>query len=358
MKPGRRICLALMSSALVFGGLTLTQRAFAQASIWDAARDPRLRRAEQLLSRVETQFYEAARARARARSGNTLLLLGLLGLDSDSLNDKATILAAIRLLEVNRATELPDRRLWFLLGRLYVATGESPAELSRGRDVLEKALRMAQSSPLAPNGWYELGILYARLDDPAREYDAYTHALEAMWDPDRRASTFYNRCDTDTRLRKLKEAVSDCQTAISLAQDPMTQVLAYLALGVALERSGDLPAGLKALAIAANMRVPSTSVRLMDFVLALNEVFFVPPYEEAYIRGLTDMAVARSAPDPKIGAAAYKDAIGHFEEYLKRAEPDREPWVVNARRLLETCQRELAKLEKTQSAQSSAAITG
>jgi len=307
-----------MKLALVVAGLTLAGVAHAQPSIWDAARDPTTSRDYQTLVAVE---------RMLARDDSAW---------ADPTLPERFMRAALAVIELAGGTQSADARL------LYVA-GDLLSDPMVGRDadarrLLERALGLEPDSPLAGRAWFNLAIASARLGDPRRERAAYTHALDRVWEPGFRANILTNRAESAMVLGDLEASVADYRKAIALADRPDLTALAHYGLGVALERNGDLPRGLEAMAVARAIHIPG-----VGSALDLPSVFFVPAYDIHYYRALSALSAARDPKKPELVAAHLLDAGEAWQKYLDLAVPDRHRWVDHARRHQATT---LARLKK------------
>jgi tetratricopeptide (TPR) repeat protein len=303
VKPG-----ALLAGLCVFIASTSSR---AQSWSWKTARDPSAARAEQVLIAAERLASHASETRYEP-------------------SQRDFRRASVALLELARAEDLPDPRLKFLFAQLLLDVGRE----ERARELAMLALDAQPDSPLAANGWYVAALASAKLGDRDKEYLAYTRALEIEWDFDRRANLYLNRGEAQVTRGDFRAALADYKNAIRLGDGPETQALAYFGLGVALERSGDLPSALDAIA---------TADRILPNALDLPSVFFVPDYEINYYRALGAMAAARSAK-PADRRIDLQSAIVSWTLYLERAEPDAQRWVQNARLELSRCERDLARL--------------
>jgi hypothetical protein len=75
-------------------------------------------------------------------------------------------------------------------------------------------------------------------------------------------------------------------------------------------------------------------------------VFFVPPYEIQYYKGLGALASARKAENLADTIADLDAAIVHLTAYLVEAERDGTPWVDNAKQLTAIAERDLERARK------------
>ncbi len=297
---------AAASWALVVVLVFWTKPSAAQPSVWDVAKDPRRARAYQALVSVERMIMRADQS------------------SFDPSMQRNFTRAGLTMLELAGGDRLPDPRLGFLLGDLLV-------DSSIGRDreaieVLRHAIEQAPQSPLAARAWFDIAIASARRGDPAAERDAYDHALTLAWEKDFRANVYMNRGESRMVLGDLKGAISDYRQAIRLSQRPELSSLAYYGLGIALERSGDLPSALDAMRVARAVQVPGLGTSL-----DLPSVFFVPAFDIHYYKALSALSAERDAREPARKAELLADAIEHWKAYLKEAVPARHRWVDRAK---------------------------
>jgi tetratricopeptide (TPR) repeat protein len=307
--------------------LCATLPAAAKPTIWDVARDSRTAKAYAALVAVERMMLRVQESAF------------------DPSMQQNFKLAAIAMLELAGAKQLPDPRLRFLLAELL--TGPNVHRVEQARQLLESALSEAPRSPLAAPGWFHLALASAMLGDSKREHHAYTQALELAWETDLRANIYLNRGESSMVLGDLRAAVADYRHAIQLAERPDLTALAYWGLGIAQERDGDLPSALASVAKAAAIVLPPP---MPPMALDLPTVFFVPWYDTFYYKALTAMASARSAADGAKAREQWQQAIGYWRHYLSEAEGEAQPWVPNARRHLTRSERELVRLDKPRKA--------
>jgi tetratricopeptide (TPR) repeat protein len=326
---GRAQLLALLVAALASDA--------ASQSLWEVAKDPRLRRASELLA-----VAERARVPAEDVLVDPLLLLSV-G-NSDELNRQLNARTAT-LIKIAHGSELPDPRLHYLLGDALVKADKE--YLTEGRDALERALTEAPDSPLAADAWFWLAIAEGKLRDHEAEHDAYTHALEQQWDPELRATILMNRAESSMTARDLVAAIRDYRVARTQSRSAVTQSLATWGLAVATERDGDLPTALELARNAASIQFGPSHHRVV--ALDLPDVFFTPPYEQHYYRALAAMGAAVAERDTNKARSLLQTAELLWSLYLTPAEKDHEPWVENARRQRGWCLTRGAQLEPMKS---------
>jgi tetratricopeptide (TPR) repeat protein len=312
---GRRV----IATAAFAVAVLLVRSPAAQPSIWQTARDPRKAAAERLLVRVEKKLLAAESASEH---------LGL------ALQEKREAIALLTAL----GEGLPEPRLRFLLARLLI---EPPADdYAEARRLLEQALREAPDSALAGSGWFDLGIACAKLGAVECEEAAYTRALDVVWDPNLRAEIHANRADASMVKGDLPAALADYRRAIALGPDVVALTLSYYGLGIALERSGDLPGALEAMNHGTSLWPPYFLTTVLDWP----SVFFVPPYDIYYYKALIAQAraqAARSSGSLDDQERALVESIGYWRQYLDEAERAGHRWVPNARARLGTAERSL-----------------
>lgn len=286
---------------------TLGSSARAEPSLWDVARDPRTQRDYQTLVAVE---------RMVARDDSAWF---------DPTLPERFMRAALAVVELAGGTESADPRLLFVAGDLL--SDPTVGRDEDARKLLDRALRLDPGSPLAGRAWFNVAIASARLGEPKRERDAYTRALERVWEPGFRANILANRGESHMVLGELGAAIADYKRSIAAADRPDLSALAYYGLGVALERNGDLPRALEAMATASAIQIPG-----VGSALDMPSVFFVPAYDIHYYKALEAMAAARAAKKPELVAVHLLDAGEAWQKYLDHAVPDRHRWADNAKR--------------------------
>lgn len=273
--------------------------------LWGRARDPaslevaRVRRAaERLLGRADEAGAVGALAGNFVRS-------------------------ALAILELAR--DQAERDPWLALLRATLLGEEG---LERWREVRRIVEPLSNSLPpdLRARSLSLLATACAKLGDRRCEVDAGTRALDLAWEPDARGTLHLNRAEARMLQGDLAGARADYGRALALATSAITQALARYGLGVALERSGDLPGALAEIRLAAATLVPP-----FGSALDVPGVFFVPPYEKHYYRALEQMALARDAGDSEARVTHLRQARDAWGAYLEGAEPEGAEWVVHAR---------------------------
>jgi tetratricopeptide (TPR) repeat protein len=307
---------ALFFTAFV-GFALLAPSAGALPTIWERARKPNARSEARLLAALERTLD----ARSQA--------------SSDPLIAENLARAAVAMSDLSGISEPEDPRLACLMAKALLASGHARA--GDARRLLEAALPRLPEGLLAAEAWYSLGLANSVLDEPLRARVAYTRAIELSWDSELRAGSFYNRGEENMRLGELDLAISDYRRAILLGREPDALALAHFGLGVALERSSDLPAAYQELdrALAVTLPVPPFPT---EDPLELPGVFFVPAYERHYLDALVNMARARHTSG-SVQKDLYGRAVSAWDAYLGAAS-ESERWYDHARAHRERCKNE------------------
>ncbi|MEZ4224917.1 MAG: tetratricopeptide repeat protein [Polyangiaceae bacterium] len=300
--------------ALAFACLLATSStAKAEPTLWDVAKDPKVLQAHQALVAVERMMLRAE------------------GSAFDPSMQQRFMRAGLAMLELSGAG-MSDPRLQIVLGELLV---DSAVQRDReGRDLLLQAVKAAPDSPLAGRAWFNIAIASARLREPDQEHEAYTHALDSVWEPDFRANILMNRGESAMVMGELSAALGDYRQAVKLATRPELVALAHYGLGITLERRGNLPAALNAMQIARSIRLP-----LYGSALDLPSVFFVPEYDIHYYKALSAMAAERNDTSPAKKRRFLDRAVLEWDAYLGRARPEATPWVKRAELHRARCER-------------------
>jgi tetratricopeptide (TPR) repeat protein len=294
--------------------------------VWQYAAEPGLRGAERSRLRAEQLFEQSSDASA----------------DSELLHELAMGSAA--LLELSRG---PERDPWqaVLLGRVLL-----DAQPSRQREALQLISQNAFKLPdsdFKRASLFELGVGAMLLGDAERAEKALTAALALAWDPDYRSTIYRNRSNARMMAGRLSGAVADARQAVQLARGVEIVALSHFKLGVALERSGDYPQGMKEIARGVGVRLavppyPTPSV------LDLPTLRWVPDYDVHYYRALAAMTEASAAGyDEELAISSYEMALEGWALYLEGAEAAKDRFVINALRHRKRCEQALERLQKS-----------
>lgn len=321
MGAPRSAPVSVAALALLASTLCVAPSLRAQPTWWARAREPRAVQTQALLVAVEGMLARASVAAS-----------------VDPALPRRFTLAGLALLHLGRVEREGDPRLAFFLGELLV--DREVERWGEARRVLTAALAREPEAPEAARAWFNLAIACDKLGDPGCARDAYDAALELTWEPEARANVLLNRGEAHMTLGQLEAALADYRAALTVARSPALVALAYYGLGVALERSGDLPAALRAMSAGNAIRVHPS----IDSALDLPSVFFIPPYEVHYYRALAALAQARLEEQPEARRQGLEQAARHWSRYLEADAAA--PWAGHARARRRALARELRALER------------
>lgn len=298
----------------------------AEPTLWQRAGDP----------------GSALRARARVRAEQLFEQANDERADREILRDLS--LGSAALLELSGG---PARDPWqsVLVGRVLV-----DAQAGREPDAirfLQRGLSELPNSDFKRAGLFDLGLAGMLTGEHELAERAFSAALGLAWDPDDRASVHRNRGKARMLGGDLAGAVADFRAAVRLARNVEVLALSHFGLGVALERGGDYPQGLREVARGAAIQLPVPPYP-SESVLDLPSLRWVPAYDVSYFRALGAMAEASSAEAPELERAAYAAALDSWDEYLPPAAAHADRFVPNARRHRQRCADALLRLARAE----------
>jgi len=311
-------------SAALAVGLALVARApgaVAEPSLWYRASHPQARAEARLLRAIERMLDAEEQAAADPELASHFSR------------------AAVAMLDLAHAQPPEDSRLACAMARALIGSN-----LGRGGEaeaLLQGAIPKLQEGSLLVMAWHDLGRARALQGNASGARDAESRVLELSALPSERALAFYERARAELRLGEVASAALDFRRAAEGATSELIRLRALYGLGVALERSGDLPGAWAALSQAAGARLP-LSRYASDDPLELPGAFD-PPYELDYVKALVALGHARQTADKDERRPHLEQALRLWDAYLETARPS-EPWLVNARRFREQAAAELRKL--------------
>jgi tetratricopeptide (TPR) repeat protein len=261
--------------------------------------------------------------------------------DADMMQDFR--LGALAVAELTGAREFGDPRLLVLLSQALVG-----AELGREDEavaLLERALLAKAPDEL----WLEAEIrpllAAAMRRDPERALREVTRALPLVWEPSARSILFRQRAEAKMALGQVRASARAARAALAAASTPVQRALARYALGLALERSGDLPSALSEVHLA---RLSAPALGGSEHgILDLPGVFVFRPEDAEYVAALDAMAQARVAGDARAVLLGYERALVAWEHYAALASSE-DRWLAVARVHQGECEREHARLLREQ----------
>jgi tetratricopeptide (TPR) repeat protein len=323
--------------ALLLAALLAAPSVHAEPTLWQRVMRPGARAQAKARLRAEQLFEQASKASA------DLELLRELSLGSAAL------------LELSGGAR---RDPWqaVLLGRVLLDA--QPGREHEAVQLIESGVAKLPDSDFKRASLFDLGVGAMLLGDMERAEGALTAALALAWDPDYRSSIHRNRSNARMLAGRLSGAVADARVAVQLARGVQVVALSHFKLGVALERSGDFPQGMREIARGVAVRLPVPPYP-SESVLDLPTLRWVPAYDVHYYRALAAMTEA-IAPgyDDEHAQTRYESAVEDWEQYLLIAEVEKDRFVAHARRHRERCLDALARLRKGRAASALPAASG
>jgi hypothetical protein len=317
----RRAALSL--ALLVLGAALIARPARAEPTLWERTRTPRAQRVEQTLERLERIVDGANQPES----------------DADMTQDFR--LATLALAELTGARELGDPRLLILLADVMLQ-----ADIERGQEaarLLEKARALLGPNDLYLEAQIRPLLAAAARDEPKLAIRAVTEALPLVWDSGSRSSLLRERAEARMALSDVRGSMADARLALEAASNAIDTALARFELALALERAGDLPAGL-AEARFGRLTAPSLFGKELG-VLEMVDIFTFRPQDADYVAALSNMAEARMTPERRRAEAEYEQASAAWARYLEHVPAD-DRWAPNARSYAAECEKNRARLAK------------
>jgi len=312
----RRVSAAV---ALGFALVALAPHAPAEPSLWYRASHPNARSEARLLRALERMLDREEQAAS----------------DPEVASHFAR--AAVAMFDLARVRS-EDPRLACAMARALI--GSNFGRLDEAEALLAGAIPKLPEGTLLVTAWHDLGRARAGRGDLSGARAAQSRVLELAVESGERALAFYERARAELRLGEVTSAALDFRRAADDAPTELVRLRARYGLGVALERSGDLPGAWAALEQAVATRLP-LSQYASDDPLELPGGFD-PPYELEYVKALVALSRARQASERDDRRAELEEALRRWDTYLETARPN-EPWLANARRFREQTAAELRK---------------
>ena len=307
-RRGSFLCGASLSLSVLAANLGLSLPAQAEPTLWQRAEDPQRIRAERLIRRVSRFVDWVSEAEG----------------DADMRHD--FWLGALVTLEQSGARAFSDPRVRLLLAQVFIGS-----EL--GREAEAAALSRAVLADAANDGaWLEaearLVLVYAATTAETA-IDEVGRALPLVWDSRTRSDLFRRRADAKMAANDVRAALADYRLALRADDSARRNALARFGIGLALERSGNLPEALAELRLA---RLTAPRVFGVELgVLALPGVFAFREIDVEYTMALTEHSSLLAANEPEAQLAICERVLSAFREYVSRAPVD-DPWLARGRR--------------------------
>lgn len=245
-------------------------------------------------------------------------------------------LRAVRALESAGGERSKDPVVVARLASLLHDLGMYPESARLDRALVKSDARAS----IKADAYADLAIAYARAGQVDDEIASYESALELDPIGSSRAVLLSNQAEAYMVKGDVTRAIAGYRASLdALTSYEMQGAATTLwSLGVALDRAGDLEGALTSIARAR-------SYDPNDRQLQPPRWFFVPEYDSAWYAALGGLLVARTAKDPWVRQAAYRQAIDDFREYVERA-GDKDEYVAIARARLKLVEKEAVALDK------------
>jgi hypothetical protein len=296
--------------------------AFARPTIWERTERPALNRTDRAWRRI-SRYMDSVEDAQNPEMRHDFWL------------------GALLMAEESGAAVLPDPGLRLLLAQILLGT-----EL--GREAEAASLAHGVLAEAGPDDlWLEAEarvVLAFAAKDPELAIREVARALPLVWDASTRSDLFRRRADAKMAERDLRGSLADYRAALQADDSARRTSLARFGIGLALERSGNLPEALVELH-RARLAAPRVFGGELS-VLLLPGVFAFRPADVYYVVGLTELSRIPNPADPDGEAAACERAHADFREFRSQA-PLGDPWLERAERYVNElparCQKLLAR---------------
>lgn len=207
---------------------------------------------------------------------------------------------------------------------------------ARSVSLLEGIVRTKPPAPIHAKAYAQLALAYAHLGRVDEEIAAYSEALAVQPIAGERARLLANQAEAYMLLGNLTAAIGGYRAALALLSSDYLLVSAgpttFWGLAVALDRSGDLDAGLDTVRLARAYDPRDEKIDGPSW-------FYLPDYDRFWYAAIGHWAVARKADVTSVRADAYLRAVRAWDDYVAKAAPgDRWTPIARVRRL--QCERE------------------
>lgn len=320
---GRRLRSLRAAPAFVAAlcALAIAAPAAAAPSVWAKASDPRSVAAEEVMRqalKADLRFHQMARSAGR---GAAPLVL------REAKAKLAEIVAA--------GTRDFGARL------LYVELLRDSNEHEEALTILKKLLKEDPPAPIRADVLAETAICHAIAGRREEEIAAYSGALAVQPHAASRARLLANRAEAFMAMGDLQAAVDGYREALApLTTLEMFQIgsTTLFGLGVALDRVGNLQAGLDAVKLARSYDPIDRRLRPPDW-------FFSPAWDAHWYWALGGWVTGRSSSLWAARAEGYAKSVSEWELYILEA-PQDDRWIPLARVRLAAVKREQAEMMK------------
>lgn len=334
-----RFVPALLVFASLWGGSIA--EVSAEPSVWASARRPNASARERLATEAQKGLSDSALQKERTEMYS--------GLPVGSELMEAARIEARAILEKAGGATSPNMlvRLQYASLMQTIASKQKPRNLENVKEAAKIIQAVIASRPdpaILEVAWGELGVCYAVLGERDKEIQAYGQALHFQPIGHRRATLMANRAESYMGAGRLDDAIQGYRDALAaLLPDEMRTygVTTLWGLAVALDRNGDMEAGL------ANIRL----ARIYDEIdeeINKEGWFYSPAHDEHWYKALGAWGRARAIENSIDKTFAYGHAIEAWERYIDRA-PAGDLYVELAKIRRRACEIEREKAAKVKS---------
>lgn len=317
--PIRSAASAVAALAAV---ITLAPFAEAAPSRWARALSPSLDQQATMLSAVDDLQSRASFIRRQENDQPGM-----------AVHERVLLERAREVLERGGAARSRDLRVRYRLAEVYHQIQDD----ERAIPVFEGILRSGAPDVMLAEVYSYLAISYARLARHQDEIRAYGEALAREPHNRSRATLLANRAEAYMAVGDITAAVEGYRAALSMLTsiDMIVQqqgATTLWGLGVALDRAGDLEAGIAAIRLARTYDPNDRGINGPGW-------FYVPPYDRFYYHALGHWSAARATDLGPGKAEEYARAVAQWEEYIASA-PAEDRWLPIAKARLKQCEKE------------------
>ncbi|MFO0587476.1 MAG: hypothetical protein U0441_08050 [Polyangiaceae bacterium] len=320
---------ALALTTITIAAVATPKAAHASPSVWARARDPRLSQRDAIMVDAQKAVLRYRELRSRGGPQTEALAAVILRDARQHLGD----------LVASGAADFAARLLYAEVLRDARANDEA-------LKILTKLIADNPPEPIRADALGDLAILHALAGRREEEIRAYTESLKIEPHAHLRSRLLANRAEALMATGDITAAIEGYREALA----PLTSLELYwyapttlFGLGVALDRSGDLPGALDSIKLAR-------AYDPHDKGLQSGSWFFSPAHDSHWYWALGAWSRARSSTEWPVRADQYERAVFEWETYLADAPAD-DRWIPLARVRLDEVKRERDHMRKAYDAE-------
>lgn len=330
----RRSLAIARTAGLALALSILSSAAHAGPTVWSRARDPRV-------SVQDEMVRDAQKAVMRYRR---MLRLG-------GPNAAPTAALVLRDVRLQLAKVVASGATDFGVRLLYVEVLRDSNDDAEAFKALTKLLADNPPASIRSDALGELAILHAKAGRREEEIRAYTESLKIEPHPHLRARLLSNRAEALMATGDVTAAIDGYREALA----PLSSIELFwyapttlFGLGVALDRSGNLEAGIDSIRLAR-------AYDPIDKGLRSGSWFFSPAHDSHWYWALGAWSAARSATVWPARSESFDRSVFEWEQYIQDA-PEDDRWIPLAKVRLEAVKRERDRMRKAYEEQARKAL--